>query len=72
MTKEQEQMLKDVHEAVVGNPQLRQRGALERIELLEKRNERQIIRDAKITGFATAAAFGAHKFWDFIRALLWT
>lgn len=69
MNTEQERMLRDLHEAVVGNPQLRQKGIIERVELLEKHKEKQNARITLLSGVVAGATLGLQKAFSYLKEL---
>lgn len=53
MTPEYEKKIDVMYQLLVGNEELRQKGIMERLEILEKDKQKRIIRHAKIVGIAS-------------------
>jgi len=66
MTPHQEQMLNELHIAIVGNKNMRQKGVIERVEILEKHKEKTTIRQATQTGIFTSIGIGLAEFGRWI------
>lgn len=66
MTVEQEQKLNELHTAIVGNEKIRQKGIIERVEILEKHKEKNQLSQAKQTGFFTAIGIAITEFGRFL------
>lgn len=66
MTPHQEQMLNEVHTAIIGNKNIRQKGIIERVEVLESHKEQTVIRQATQTGFITATGIALTEFGRWI------
>lgn len=72
MEKSQEEKLNDIHRAIVGNPEYKQKGLLDRVESLESSGPKNMRRAGIIGGalgvtLATLAnKLGLAKAWAFI------
>lgn len=66
MTTAQEEMLKEVHSAVVGNEKIGHVGLVKRVNSLESKETNRRLKDAGRAGFYSAIFIGITEFFKFL------
>jgi len=66
MTKDQEKLLRDVHQAVIGNPKLGQEGVIPRLKKLEDYKVKDQAYKNRVAGGIAVGTVAAGGIWRFI------